>query len=146
MRRAFSSAVYLWDRATDTVLLVEHKRYGCWLPIGGELEPNETPQEAACRETKEETGIILGKKNFVVTSAGGPRGFLCYDEHEVGKKGLHLNFNFLVSAPTTEIVLSDEHRGFRWFPLKEIAFKPISKLDPPANVVDCLQRIYRGRF
>jgi len=53
-RRAFSVAVYA--RRGERVLIIEHHRLKTWLPIGGELEPGETPLEAARRELREETG------------------------------------------------------------------------------------------
>ncbi|HEY0195214.1 MAG TPA: NUDIX domain-containing protein, partial [Kofleriaceae bacterium] len=57
VRRAFSVAVYA--RRGDRVLVIEHRRLQTWLPIGGELEPGETPLEAAVRELREETGLVL---------------------------------------------------------------------------------------
>jgi 8-oxo-dGTP pyrophosphatase MutT (NUDIX family) len=39
------------------VLLLHHTKIGLWLPPGGHLEENEFPNEAAIRETKEETGL-----------------------------------------------------------------------------------------
>ena len=35
------------------VLLIYHKRYHEWLPIGGHIELDEDPQEALYREIKE---------------------------------------------------------------------------------------------
>lgn len=51
----------------DRVLLIEKKRgpgAGLYNAPGGKIEPGETPQESAIRETREETGIsvhALGK-------------------------------------------------------------------------------------
>ena len=55
-RRAFSVAIFC--RNAGQILLVRHKRLGTWLPVGGELEPGETPLEAARRELAEELGVI----------------------------------------------------------------------------------------
>ena len=38
--------------------------YGMYLPIGGKLEPYETPEEAAKREVKEETGFDIDNLQF----------------------------------------------------------------------------------
>lgn len=40
----------------DSVLLVK-KKNGVWVFPGGKAEPGETPEEAAIRETEEETGV-----------------------------------------------------------------------------------------
>ena len=41
------------------VLLHWHRKLGRWLPPGGHIEPDELPDEAAVRETLEETGIEI---------------------------------------------------------------------------------------
>jgi 8-oxo-dGTP pyrophosphatase MutT (NUDIX family) len=39
------------------VLLRKHDKYKIWLPVGGHIELNEAPNEAAVREAKEEVGL-----------------------------------------------------------------------------------------
>ncbi|MDE2143958.1 MAG: NUDIX domain-containing protein, partial [Elusimicrobia bacterium] len=39
------------------VLLIKHKKLGLWLAPGGHIDEGETPDEAALRELKEETGL-----------------------------------------------------------------------------------------
>ncbi len=55
MKREFVVAAYVVDNGK--VLLVNHKKLGKWLPVGGHIEPNELPDEALVREVKEETGL-----------------------------------------------------------------------------------------
>ena len=39
------------------VLLHLHKKLGVWLPVGGHIDRDELPSEAALREIKEESGL-----------------------------------------------------------------------------------------
>lgn len=41
------------------VLLRKHDKYGIWLSVGGHIELNEDPNEAALREVKEEVGLSV---------------------------------------------------------------------------------------
>jgi len=48
-------------------LLLKHKKLGMWLPPGGHIDEGETPDEAALREVREETGL---EADFVVPTRG----------------------------------------------------------------------------
>jgi 8-oxo-dGTP pyrophosphatase MutT (NUDIX family)/ketosteroid isomerase-like protein len=91
-RRAFSVAVFA--RHDGKILLIEHARLKTWLPPGGEIHEGETPLEAARRELLEETGLV---GSFTARSGvdGSPPGFLGYEEHDAGSKGLHMNISFV---------------------------------------------------
>jgi len=41
------------------VLLRKHDKYKEWLSIGGHIEPDENPNQAAVREVKEEGGLDI---------------------------------------------------------------------------------------
>lgn len=41
----------------NKVLLRKHDKYGIWLSVGGHIELDEDPNEAAMREVKEEVGL-----------------------------------------------------------------------------------------
>jgi len=111
-RRAFSVSLYC--RHEGSVLLVKHKRLGMWLPVGGELEPGETPMEAACRELEEETGHTEYLFPVIHKVLGAPQGLLLYEEHNVGAKGLHMNFAFLVEVPSKDLPPNREFTGHIW--------------------------------
>ena len=55
--RHFTSTVLIVYK--DRVLLHQHKKFNSLLPVGGHLERDELPEEAALREVKEETGLSV---------------------------------------------------------------------------------------
>lgn len=127
-RRAFSVAVYA--RKGNRVLVIEHKRLKTWLPIGGELEPGETPAEAAVRELVEETGMVGEFRTLAGALDGVPPGLIGYEEHQAGSKGLHMNFVFVcfVSA-LAEVQPNYEFATYRWVDRAEL-----DALESPLNV------------
>ena len=57
MKREFTVAVFVVHEGA--VLLHWHRRLQRWLPPGGHIDPGELPDEAAVRETREETGLAV---------------------------------------------------------------------------------------
>lgn len=65
MKKHFCVSVYVYNPKNSKFLLVKHRKAGKWLQPGGHVEPNEDPEEAALRETFEETGLrvkLVGKR------------------------------------------------------------------------------------
>jgi 8-oxo-dGTP pyrophosphatase MutT (NUDIX family) len=110
-RRAFAVAIFC--RNAGAVLLVQHKRLGLWLPVGGEIEPGETPLEAARRELHEETGLT-GIFPTGLGVDGTPAGLIGYEEHPAGNKGLHMNFAFVADVASRTLTACPEYTDVRW--------------------------------
>jgi 8-oxo-dGTP diphosphatase len=132
-RRAFSVAIFALCK--DRVLLIHHKRLGTWLPVGGELDSDETPAEAAVRELEEETGLRGTFVPIPGAVTGTPQGLLAYEEHHAGSKGLHMNFCFLMSVPSQDVVPNGEFTEHRWVGRYDT-------LEAPQNVVELVGRIF----
>ena len=137
LRRTFSVAIFA--RHEGRVLLVRHRRLGCWLPVGGELEPGETPLEAAVRELREETGLEGRFSAMAEGLEGEPPGLLGYEEHAAGVKGTHLNFCFAADVASDRLIPNAEFGEWRWITA------PVADLDCPPNVRQLVVRALSGR-
>src|ERR1017187_8893724 len=47
------------------VILLRHRLLGIWVQPGGHIDPGEGPEEAALRETLEETGLAVAHRTPV---------------------------------------------------------------------------------
>ena len=130
-RRAFSVAVYARRRVrVPEVLVIHHARLETWLPIGGELAPGETPLEAAVRELAEETGMTGTFSPLKGACDGVPPGYLGYEEHQAGSKGLHMNFVFVADVDGgAEVRPNHEFSEYRW-----VDATALEALESPLNV------------
>lgn len=116
-RRAFSVAIFARRSSgpdAGRILVIQHRRLGTWLPVGGELEPGESPLEAARRELHEETGLEGHFHPLLDEVSGAPPGLLGYEEHPAGSKGTHLNFCFVADVDDTPLRPCDEYDAHRF--------------------------------
>ncbi len=120
------------------LLMLEHRKIGKWLPPGGHVEAEEFPDEAALRETKEETGLdveILGNDWIMHTdplSHTLREPFAIVHEDVPYKTGpMHIHFDMIYAARIKGGKLggNDESTGLRWMDSGEI-----EKLDTLPNV------------
>ena len=56
MNRHFTATAFVID-SNKRVLLLWHRRLERWMPPGGHVDEDETPEDAAKRECKEETNL-----------------------------------------------------------------------------------------
>jgi 8-oxo-dGTP pyrophosphatase MutT (NUDIX family) len=111
----------------DKVLLHFHKDLKRWLPVGGHIEKDELPEEAAIREAREEAGLEI--QLYDNDKAGGlsdsrqsrlklPMHIFLEDIHEGHQ---HIDFIYYAKANTFELnPAEDETAELRWFATEEI--------------------------
>jgi 8-oxo-dGTP pyrophosphatase MutT (NUDIX family) len=114
------------------VLLVKHRKLGIWLPPGGHVEHDgmgnfiETPEEAAVREVKEETGLdidIVGDRKPSVSSRRIPHTIPAdMHIHPIDESHDHLGLDFLgmirEGSDESPGLVGDEHA--EWFDEKRL--------------------------
>ena len=71
-----SVAVMLFDDQ-DRLLVAQEAATGLWMTVGGAVEPDETPADAAVRECWEETGLLV-EPTAVLGVFGGPEFRVTY--------------------------------------------------------------------
>ncbi len=108
----------------DQILLAMKKRgfgEGRWNGIGGKVEPSESSQQAAVRETEEEIGVTITEYNQVAE--------IEFDQYFKGEHALmriHVYFATSWSGEPTE---SDEMRP-RWYSINNLPFDSMWADDP----------------
>jgi len=115
-----------WIVHEDKILLVYHKLLQAWLPVGGHIELDETPDEALLREVKEECGLdieIIGEKPPYIE--GSSARFLWrpayVDIHPFNYKHQHIGLEYFAKAKSSSVRLAeDEHEKIKWFTEKEL--------------------------
>ncbi len=117
----------------DTVLLHKHKKRGSLLPVGGHLDRDELPQEAALREVQEEAGLRVELYNpepasFTdVQALVQPAHMLLIDMNPYHQ---HIDFIFYATSKTAELKpQKGESSDIRWYTQEEVEM-----LDMPENV------------
>lgn len=126
----FTVAIFVVYRSK--VLLIHHRKLNKWLPLGGHIELDEDPEQAALREAKEESGLdveLLGERP-PITSPGtraliAPR-FL--DIHRISDTHEHIGMIYW-ARPRGSVDVScaeAEHHDIRWCSMAEL-----DTLSPP---------------
>jgi 8-oxo-dGTP pyrophosphatase MutT (NUDIX family) len=128
------------------ILLIHHRKLDKWLPLGGHIELDEDPEQAALREAKEESGLdveLLGERP--PTTSPGTRALIAprfLDIHRINETHEHIGLIYwarpkVVSArcadrtsqrdvPTHPTLATAEHHDIRWCCLEDL-----EKLSPP---------------
>lgn len=142
--RDFTASVFIVR--DGEILLMKHSKLGMWLQPGGHVEEGETPDEAARRETREETGVeIEFVEDFVPEDSldetdNLPRPFNI-NLHPIREDHYHCDFQFLARVrEENEASHSHEHDGLKWFSKEELGS---GNYEMPENLVEAGKRAMR---
>ncbi len=110
----------------NKVLLRKHDKYKMWLSVGGHIELDEDPVQAAIREVKEEVGLDVELyQEFPITQCEGsteliPPQFM--NRHKINEKHEHISLVYFGYAKTNQLQLSEDEKseGCHWFTQDEL--------------------------
>ena len=119
------------------ILLIHHRKLDKWLPLGGHIELDEDPEQAALREAKEESGLdveLLGERP--PTTSPGTRALIAprfLDIHRINSTHEHIGMIYWArpkggSGATTTKLAAAEHHDIRWCGAADL-----DKLTPPMS-------------
>ncbi len=121
-----AAVLVLDDR--DRLLLQRRRDNGCWAIMGGSIELGETFEEAARREAREESGLVLGELTLV-DEMSGPELF---HEYPNGDQVYNTGAVYLCRQFTGQLAENtDEGSELRFFHLDALP----EQLSPPDRVV-----------
>ena len=106
------------------ILLIHHRQLDKWLPLGGHIELDEDPEQAALREAKEESGLeveLLGERP--PTTGPGTRALIAprfLDIHRINDTHQHISMMYwarLKNVARASRPFGSEHTGRMPVPL-----------------------------
>jgi 8-oxo-dGTP pyrophosphatase MutT (NUDIX family) len=113
----FTVAVFIVQDAK--VLLVHHRKLDKWLPIGGHIELDEDPEQAARREAREESGFeveLVGDRP--PTTEPGTRALIAprfLDIHRISDTHEHIGMIYWARPLHGALALAEaEHHDICW--------------------------------
>lgn len=115
----------------NKVLLRKHDKYKIWLSVGGHIELDENPIEAAIREVKEEVGLDVRIAGAVPDFSGMERHGIHFQEiippkflnhHDVSDTHQHVTMIYFGSSATDQIAQGDGEvsDACKWFSASEL--------------------------
>jgi len=122
-RAPFQVLVFPYRKTNDLTFeyaILRRSDEGYWHVVAGGGENQETPLEAAKRETLEETGVPKDSYFFELDTVF-PVPVTIYQDSQIWGEDLYVipSYCFGVLVEKTEIVLSEEHLEYKWVTYEE---------------------------
>ena len=127
----FTVAIFVVSKGK--ILLIHHRKLDKWLPLGGHIELDEDPEQAALREAREESGLeveLLGERP--PTTGPGTRALIAprfLDIHRITSEHEHIGLIYWARPRNGTVSLAAaEHHDIRWCSATEL-----DQLQPPMD-------------
>jgi 8-oxo-dGTP pyrophosphatase MutT (NUDIX family) len=119
----FTVAIFVVHQ--NRILLIHHRKLDKWLPLGGHIELDEDPEQAALREAREESGFdveLIGERP--PTTEPGTRALIAprfLDIHRIHETHEHIGLIYWARPKNGQMTLAaEEHHDIRWCTVAEL--------------------------
>lgn len=110
----------------DKVLVRKHDKYGFWGSVGGHIELDEDPNQAAIREVKEEVGLDMKliddllpfRKRTDKYQELIPPKFI--NRHTISDTHEHVTFTYFGKVNSDKVVPENKDDVWRWFSKEDL--------------------------
>jgi len=106
------------------VLLRKHDKYGIWLSVGGHIELNEDPNQAALREVKEEVGLTVElydtRGYFGDAKIKELIAPISINRHSISDTHEHVSLIYFATTNTDKIIPEKPTDEWRWCTKEDI--------------------------
>lgn len=113
----------------NTVLLRRHDKLGIWLSVGGHIELDEDPNEAAVREVKEEVGLDIELDDRLKTVYEDSERYMelippiSLNRIKVNENHEHITLVYFARAGSNkikELSVREKSEACKWFSKEEL--------------------------
>jgi 8-oxo-dGTP diphosphatase len=116
----------------NKVLLIHHRKLNLWLPVGGHIEQDETPDQALKRETREEVNLdIEFLCNSTIRPSGNVKQTLALpfylNVHSVGDHDHSCLYYVCTANNPDETKPNKELKNLEWFSKTQLTNPKISE-------------------
>jgi mutator protein MutT len=110
----------------NRILLTQRSDNNAWSIPGGAMEPGETLEDVARRETQEEVGLRVGEMDFYGVFSGPE----LYYQYPNGDQVYNVTVVYVTRQVTGKLKIDEESQQARYFPLHDLP-----KISPPLRPV-----------
>lgn len=108
----------------EKVLLRKHDKYSIWLSVGGHIELDEDPNEAAIREVKEEVGLDVElydtREYFGDEKVNELIPPISLNRHKINDLHEHVTLVYFAKSNTDNIIPEKETDEWKWFTKEDL--------------------------
>lgn len=134
-----AAAVAVIIRYEDEVLFTVRNQEpdkGRWDLPGGFIDPNETAEEAACREIKEELGLQVHPKDLKYLTTQ-PNHYLY---RNISYRTMDIFYELSIAKKIDEITAKDEIQQLIWVPQTAIELDKIGFISVRKVIQECIKK------